>query len=65
MNFSPDQMIIDERLKLAKKLLIEEQLSVKETAYAVGFSSANYFIRIFKEYEHLTPRQFVRNQLKK
>jgi AraC-like DNA-binding protein len=61
---SPYQLIIDERLKVAKNLLLEERLSVKETAYATGFSSANYFIRLFKKHEGLTPKQFVNSKLK-
>ncbi|NRB64832.1 MAG: helix-turn-helix domain-containing protein [Saprospiraceae bacterium] len=64
LGISPYQMIINERLKIGKKLLINEKLSVKETAYAVGFSSANYFIRLFKKYEGITPKQFVHKQFK-
>lgn len=61
LGISPYRLIIDERLKMAKQLLIEESLSVKETAYAVGFSSPNYFIRLFKKHEGLTPKQYVKN----
>ncbi|MFD1552861.1 helix-turn-helix domain-containing protein [Putridiphycobacter roseus] len=64
LGLSPYQLIIDERLKVAKKLLLEENLSIKETAYASGFSSANYFIRLFKKHEGLTPKQFVNSKLK-
>ncbi|RFC54739.1 helix-turn-helix domain-containing protein [Brumimicrobium aurantiacum] len=61
LGLSPYQLIIEERLKAAKKLLLEEQLSIKETAYSTGFSSANYFIRLFKKHEGMTPKQFVLN----
>lgn len=64
LGISPYQLIIDERLRVAKNLLLEERLSVKETAYATGFSSANYFIRLFKKHEGLTPKQFVNGKLK-
>jgi len=60
----PYQLIIDEKLKVAKQMLVEENLSVKETAYALGFSSANYFIRLFKKNEGLTPKQFVKKEKK-
>ena len=59
LGVSPYQLIINERLKISKRLLLEEKLSVKETAYAVGFSSANYFIRLFKKYEGMTPKQYI------
>ena len=63
LGISPYQLIIDERLKISKKLLLEENLSIKETAYASGFSSANYFIRLFKKHEGMTPKQFVSDKL--
>jgi AraC-like DNA-binding protein len=64
LGMSPYQLIISERLKIGKKLLLEEKLSVKQTAYAIGFTSANYFIRLFKKHEGFTPKQFVDKQLK-
>ena len=63
LGLSPYQLIIDERLKVSKKLLIEDGLSIKETAYATGFSSSNYFIRLFKKHEGMTPKQFVNSKL--
>jgi AraC-like DNA-binding protein len=62
LGLSPYQLIIEERLKIAKRILLEENLSIKETAYASGFSSANYFIRIFKKHEGVTPKEFINNQ---
>lgn len=64
LGLTPYQLIIEERIKIAKKLLIEEKLSIKETAYAAGFSSANYFIRLFKKHEGKTPKQFVIEKMK-
>ncbi|NQZ78041.1 MAG: helix-turn-helix domain-containing protein [Ekhidna sp.] len=58
LGISPYQLIIEERLKVAKKMLEEEGVSIKETAYALGFSSANYFTRIFKKNEGITPKEY-------
>jgi AraC-like DNA-binding protein len=63
LGISPYQLIIDERLKISKKLLVEEKLSIKETAYASGFSSSSYFIRLFKKHEGITPKQFAMSNL--
>ncbi len=60
LGISPYQLIINEKLKVAKQMLVADHSSVKETAYALGFSSANYFIRLFKKNEGLTPKQFVK-----
>ncbi|MGE5550443.1 MAG: helix-turn-helix domain-containing protein [Bacteroidota bacterium] len=46
------------RIEKAKKLLHDESLTVGEVATAVGYLSANTFIRIFKKYEGITPGQF-------
>jgi AraC-like DNA-binding protein len=64
LGVSPYQLIIDEKLKFAKKLLTEEKLTVKETAYALGFSSDNYFIRLFKKHEGLTPNKYAKNNIR-
>ena len=52
------------RLKLERaKLLLSEGRSVNDTAAAVGFASANYFTRFFRERTGLTPTEFVRRGL--
>ena len=46
------------RVEQAKELLGDEQRTIGEVASAVGYLSANTFIRIFKKYEGVTPGQF-------
>ncbi len=43
------QFIRERRLEKAKYLLLNEQLSVSEVAYNVGFGSATYFNKCFHE----------------
>lgn len=43
------------RIDGAKKLLETQDLTIKEIAERVGFTSDIHFIRIFKKYEHTTP----------
>lgn len=43
------------RIDGAKKLLEKQDLTIKEIAERVGFTSDIHFIRIFKKYEHTTP----------
>lgn len=57
---TPVQLILEERLRRAKDMLSGSDLSVKEVAYASGFNDPNYFNRIFKKIEGLTPGQFRR-----
>ncbi len=46
------------RLQLARKLLGNSYLTVSEVAQACGFSSANYFIRIFRGHHGLSPAKW-------
>lgn len=46
------------RISVAKELLIQTNLSVKEIATNVGFTNSNSFISAFKNQEGVTPGQF-------
>lgn len=46
------------RLEEAKKLLKNTDLTVEQIAQNVGFGGSNSFIRIFKKYYNITPKQF-------
>ncbi|MFA9390640.1 MAG: two-component regulator propeller domain-containing protein [Prolixibacteraceae bacterium] len=55
---TPSDYIRAERLKLAKKLLMQGELNVNEISLKAGFSSTSHFISTFKKYTGLTPRDF-------
>ncbi|MDP4934881.1 MAG: helix-turn-helix domain-containing protein, partial [Salibacteraceae bacterium] len=56
---TPAQLILEERMKYAKQLLDQNhELSIKEVAYASGFNDPNYFSRMFRRMEGLTPSEF-------
>lgn len=51
------------RVKRAKELLINSDLSVKEVCFMVGYKDPNYFSRIFKKRNGMTPSEFVKSQM--
>ncbi|MDA3892705.1 MAG: ATP-binding protein [Salinivirgaceae bacterium] len=55
----PSEFIRNERLKHAKKLLVERNYNVNEISDLVGFKSASYFITSFKKYYGKTPLEFI------
>lgn len=46
------------RLKKAKDLLNETSMSIKEISFEVGYQDQNYFSRIFRKYESLSPTDY-------
>lgn len=46
------------RIERACLLLDTSSLSVTEIAYRCGFSDSSYFVRIFKKYKAITPKQY-------
>lgn len=55
---SPSQYLMRVRLGHALSLLKQTSLPVKEIALRCGFGSQNYFARIFRQTQQLTPRQW-------
>ncbi len=46
------------RLKVASQLLLDQELSITETAYACGYRDVRYFITLFKQHSGITPAVF-------
>ncbi len=58
LGMSPIEFILSEKIKQAKQLLKDPNVQINEVSYASGFEDSNYFIRIFKKYEGVTPKQY-------
>lgn len=55
--------IVDEALStLAKRLLSDEQRTIEQTAYELGFSAPSAFHKAFKRWTGVTPSDFRRRQ---
>ena len=48
------------RLKQARRLLLESQLTVEDIAMSCGYNDTGYFRRVFKRAEGIPPRRFKR-----
>lgn len=55
---SPQEYIISEKIKSAKVLLNNPQNTIKSVAFECGFRDVNYFVRLFKKMETITPGQY-------
>lgn len=57
---SPVELIVRERIELAKRFLADPGSSISEVCYRVGFNNLQYFTRMFKRLEGITPKHFQR-----
>ncbi|NDC42221.1 MAG: AraC family transcriptional regulator [Chitinophagia bacterium] len=55
---TPVEYINSERLKLAKQLLADRRYNVAEVSYRCGFNDINYFVRLFRMKEGITPGSY-------
>ncbi len=59
---SPIDLVKEMRLKRALELLDTSSYSLSEVAYQSGFSSPQYFSRVFKEQMQCTPNEYKRRK---
>lgn len=55
---SPLEYIIRERIKLAKQLLADAKNNISSVSRQCGFVDVNYFVRLFKKAEGITPGMY-------
>jgi len=49
------------KIKTAKQLLKEGDLSIKEIAEKLSFDTPNYFSKTFKKFTEMTPSQYKKS----
>ena len=60
LNTSPKNYLLNIKLQKSKELIRENQYTISEIAYMLGFSSIHYFSRLFKKYFNTTPSSYVK-----
>lgn len=58
---SPVDFIIQERIKVAKKLLKDVNVTISQACYSVGINNLSYFFKLFKRIEGVTPNEYRKN----
>lgn len=54
------EYINQQRVKEAKLLLEQKDMSITDVAFIVGFNDLNYFTRVFKKMTQITPSQYAK-----
>lgn len=52
------------RMEKAREFITENEHSLKEISFLIGYKDPNYFSRVFKRYYHLSPKQFQKRLFK-
>ena len=60
---SPNEYIIDLRLQLAKSLLENTKMSIKQISEKVGYSDQYFFSRLFKNHIGISPQKYRKENL--
>jgi AraC-like DNA-binding protein len=55
---TPLDYINRERIKVAKQLLADSRNTISSVSYQCGFADVNYFVRLFKQKEGITPGHY-------
>lgn len=63
LGISPIEFILQEKMNIAKKLLLNSRAKIASISAEAGFQDVNYFIRLFKKMEGVTPKQYRLNSL--
>ncbi|MEO0844794.1 MAG: helix-turn-helix transcriptional regulator, partial [Cyanobacteria bacterium J06643_5] len=55
---TPHHYIMQQRVKMAKRVLKQQNLPIAEVAVECGFSNQSHLGRVFKQHTGTTPRRF-------
>jgi AraC-like DNA-binding protein len=58
LGMTPIEFVINEKIRYAKGLLKNPSIQINEVCHLSGFEDSNYFIRLFKKHEGITPKQY-------
>jgi AraC family transcriptional regulator len=58
LGVTPHQYLVRARLRRAARLLTEEERSITDIAFEVGFGDLSNFVRTFHRVARMSPRQF-------
>jgi AraC family transcriptional activator of pobA len=62
-SLTPGSLIKETKILVAKRMLLNHDVSIKEIAYSLGFDQPTYFTKFFKKETKITPKEFRKQVL--
>lgn len=62
-NYNYVEWVNNLRITKAKEIMNQEDYTIKQVCYLVGFQDPNYFSRIFKKYVGISPTEYVKERV--
>lgn len=63
LGLRPVEYINQVRVEMARSLLLYSDYSIREIGEKCGFQNTNYFCKVFKRFEHVTPLEYRKSVL--
>lgn len=60
-HYTPIEYLLNYRIEFAKYLLSTKKMQVSDVSIQTGFNSTAYFIKIFKKFTGVTPKQYAKS----
>ncbi|UOX33993.1 AraC family transcriptional regulator [Flavobacterium sediminilitoris] len=60
VNKTVTELITQRVILESKRLMVERKLTINQIADELGFSSPNYFTKLFKKHEGIKPKEFIK-----
>ncbi|KIX19765.1 AraC family transcriptional regulator [Flavobacterium sp. 316] len=60
VNKTVTELITQRVILESKRLMVERKLTINQIADELGFSSPNYFTKLFKKHEGINPKEFIK-----
>jgi AraC family transcriptional regulator len=58
LGMAPYRFVMQQRVEEAKRMLATSNLSASQVAMAFGFSSQSHFVKVFRQFTGVTPKQY-------
>jgi AraC-like DNA-binding protein len=57
---TPARFVTEQRIQQATRMLLDARIPLKQVAFDCGFANVNYFSKVFRRFQHMSPGSYRR-----